>query len=184
MRRSFMQGAIVLVLFTFAPMTRSSGQVALGVGVGPAIPLGDLGDVANTGWRALGTVAIGVPLVPVGLRLDAAYDHFGFQKTPVGSTGSDTGAESVLSATANVTLRLPFSVPLVSTYLIAGTGPYRVSCSGPATCATQTKAGWNAGVGARFGILVVHGFVEARLHHVSVTGGSVQYLPITVGLTL
>ena len=77
MRRSFMQGAIVLVLFTFAPMTRSSGQVALGVGVGPAIPLGDLGDVANTGWRALGTVAIGVPLVPVGLRLDAAYDRFG-----------------------------------------------------------------------------------------------------------
>jgi opacity protein-like surface antigen len=123
-----------------------------------------------------------LPLVPVGVRLDAAYDRFGFDRTPVGAAGTATGAQQIVSGTVNATVHLPAALPLLSPYAIGGLGPYRLSCSGVASCESETRMGWNAGVGIRFGLLLIHGFAEARYHYVPATGGSVQYVPITVGL--
>ena len=81
----------------------------------------------------------------------------------------------------NATLRLS-PLPLLTPYAIAGLGPYHVSCSGPASCRSSTRVGYNAGLGIRFGALLIHGFAEARYHYVSTPGGSVQYVPVTIGL--
>ena len=166
-----------------APAARAEGQglISAGVGGGLSMPFGSLGDVANPGWRALGTIKVGVPLVPVGLRLDASYDRFGFQRTPIGAAGSETGSQSVFAGTVNGTLRLS-PLPLITPYAIAGLGPYHVSCSGPASCESATHVGYNAGVGVYFGALLIHGFAEVRYHYVSMPGGNVQYVPVTVGL--
>ena len=175
--------ALPLALLLLVPAMRASGQgpIAFGVGGGVAKPVGSLGDVANTGYRALGTLAIGVPLVPVGLRLDASYDRFGFQRSSSSVPGSETGSQSVFAGTVNGTLRLS-PLPLITPYAIAGLGPYHTSCSGPATCESATHVGYNAGVGVRFGAVLIHGFAEVRYHYVSMPGGSVQYVPVTVGL--
>lgn len=183
MRNSKLWRVLPLALAMLVPASRVSGQglIAAGFGGGLSMPTGALGDVANTGWRALGTVAVGVPLVPVGLRLDASYDRFGYQKALIGASGSETGSQSVFAGTVNGTLRLS-PLPLITPYAIAGFGPYHRSCSGPASCTSATHVGYNAGVGVRFGALLIHGFAEVRYHYVSMPGGSVQYVPVTVGL--
>jgi opacity protein-like surface antigen len=183
MRFSNIWRVLPAALLLLAPAARANGQglISAGVGGGLAMPVGSLGDVANTGWRALGTIAVGVPLVPVGLRLDASYDRFGYQRTLVGAAGSETGSQSVFAGTVNGTLRLS-PLPVVTPYAIAGLGPYHVSCSGPATCESVTHVGYNAGLGIRFGALLIHGFAEVRYHFVSVPGGNIQYVPVTVGL--
>jgi hypothetical protein len=183
MRLSKFWRVLPVALLLLAPATRADGQglVSLGVGGGLAMPFGALGDVANPGWRALGTMAIGVPLVPVGLRLDASYDRFGLQRTPLGAAGSETGSQSVFAGTVNGTLRLS-PLPLITPYAIAGLGPYHVSCSGPATCESATRVGYNAGLGLRFGALLIHGFAEVRYHYVPTPGKSMQFVPVTVGL--
>ncbi len=184
MRRSFILRVLPLALALLMPGSRAEGQglVSLGVAGGLSMPFGDLGDVANPGWRALGTLAIGVPLVPIGVRLDAAYDRFGLDATLPGAAGSATGARQLFSGTANITFSLPVMVPLLTPYAIAGLGPYHASCTGDAQCNGVTRVGYNGGVGIRFGALRIHGFAEMRYHYVPLPGGSEQYVPVTVGL--
>jgi len=183
MRFSKLCRVLPVALLLLAPAMRADGQglISAGIGGGLSMPMGSLGDVANTGWRALGTIKVGVPLVPVGLRLDASYDRFGFQRTPIGAAGSETGSQSVFAGTVNGTLRLS-PLPLLTPYAIAGFGPYHTSCSGPAICESATHVGYNAGLGVYFGGLVLHGFAEVRYHYVSLPGGSIQFVPVTVGL--
>ena len=183
MRFSNIWRVLPVTLALLAPTARADGQglISAGVGGGLSMPVGSLGDVANPGWRALGTIKVGVPLVPVGLRLDASYDRFGYQRTLLGASGSETGSRSVFAGTVNGTLRLS-PLPLITPYAIAGLGPYRTSCSGPASCPSETHVGYNAGLGVYFGALVLHGFAEVRYHYVSMPGGNIQYVPVTVGL--
>jgi hypothetical protein len=183
MRLSNIWRALLSALLLLVPAMRANGQglIAFGVGGGVSKPVGSLGDVANTGWRAVGTLKVGVPLVPVGLRLDASYDRFGYQRTLLGASGSETGSQSVFAGTVNGTLRLS-PLPLITPYAIAGIGPYHTSCSGPATCESATHVGYNAGLGVYFGALLIHGFAEVRYHYVSMPGGNIQYVPVTVGL--
>jgi hypothetical protein len=183
LRLSQIRRVLPAALLLLAPATRVEGQglISAGIGGGLTMPVGALGDVANTGWRALGTIKVGVPLVPVGLRLDASYDRFGYQRTLIGAAGSETGSQSVFAGTVNGTLRLS-PLPLITPYAIAGFGPYHTSCSGPASCTSATHVGYNAGLGVYFGALLIHGFAEVRYHYVSMPGGNIQYVPVTVGL--
>lgn len=176
--------AIILALGTMLGPIPLCAQrpIALGVAGGVPMPLGEFGDNVNPGWRALGTLALGTPMLPLGLRLDAAYDQLGFTRTLVGSGGSSAGAQRVVSVTLNPTYRLPMPGSSFSPYLIAGAGAYSVGCAGDASCDAVTRAGWNAGLGTRFVTAGLHGFAEARYHYVEMRGGRVQYLPFTLGL--
>lgn len=182
MRRSTMIAAVLTLLFLPAPATvQAQSPISLGLGGGVALPLSSFSDDVIPGWRALGTLAVGVPLIPIGLRVDAAFDRFGVDRALVGSTNSPSGSRRIASLTANATYRL-LPLPIVSPYLIGGGGSYHVSCGGDITCESTTYFGWNGGVGLRFGALGLHAFAEARYHHVNVSGGSVQYVPVTFGL--
>jgi hypothetical protein len=105
-------------------------------------------DVVDTGWHALVTAALGSPMQPFGIRLDVAYNGFGFSdqvQTAVGGEGHLTTS----SATLNLTYRLPKATWPVSPYLLWGPGAYRTSCSlGPA-CESTVRYGWNFGLGAK-----------------------------------
>jgi hypothetical protein len=50
--------------------------IRIGLAGGVSLPQGDLSDVANTGWHALGTIALSTLMQPLGLRLDVAYNRF------------------------------------------------------------------------------------------------------------
>jgi hypothetical protein len=182
MRRSTMAAAALMLISLLVPaVSRAQSPISLGLAGGVALPLSSFSDDAVPGWRALGTLAVGVPMIPVGLRVDAAFDRFGVDRPLVGSASSPSGSERIASLTANVTYRL-VPLPIVSPYLIGGGGSYHVSCGGDITCGSSTYFGWNGGVGLRFGALGLHAFAEARYHHVNISGGSVQYVPVTFGL--
>jgi len=174
---------MTLTLSLLAPsMTRAqTAPIGFGLAGGLSTPVGSFSDDADPGWRALGTLAISVPLVPIGLRIDGAYDHFNVDQTLVGGL-TRSGSQRVASFTVNPTYR--FGVPGVplTPYLIGGIGAYNVSCGGDISCNSSTRFGWNGGVGIKLRAVVITAFAEARYHHVSLDGGSLAYLPVTVGL--
>jgi hypothetical protein len=156
--------------------------ISFGVGAGVPFPLGEFRREVNPGLRVLGTMTLGAPAVPFGLRLDAAYDRFGFTSAPVDAAGRSTGAQQIVSVTLDPTYRLSGAASPLAPYLIGGVGSYSIGCTGVASCDGVTRVGWNAGLGARFTTVGVRWFTEARYHRVKLPGTSVQYVPITIGL--
>jgi opacity protein-like surface antigen len=159
---------------TPAAATQAQRPISLGLAGGVSFPQGDLRDAANTGWHALGTLALSTLTQPLGLRVDVAYNQFGF-------TAGD-GHQTVASATLNGTYRLPMTNSPMSPYLIAGLGAYRSECSLAQGCDAVTKFGWNAGLGTKLYVLGFRSFLEARYHRTKRGESTVNYFPLTFGL--
>ncbi len=83
----------------------------LGIAGGATQPMSDLKTSTDIGYNGTVAMAINLPFIPVGLRVDGAYNQFG-QKAGV------PAKLAVASATGNVVWRLP-SVG-ISPYLIGG----------------------------------------------------------------
>jgi len=148
-------------------------QVNLGGGV--SFPVAHFQDAAGVGWNALAGIGVSSFMQAWGLRLDGAYDHF------ASKNGGPTPA--ITSGTFNFTYRVPMNNSPLSPYVITGLGAYHLSCSGTATCVGFTRIGWNAGVGTKFVILGMRGFLESRFQAVNASGGNIRFVPITLGLT-
>jgi opacity protein-like surface antigen len=71
----------------------------------------------------------------------------------------------------------------VSPYLIGGAGLYAstVQPTGAANV-TSNNFGWNAGAGVKLPMSVFNAFVEARYNRIKATGGSLSFVPVTVGI--
>ena len=165
------------------PLTSVEAQrpIAFGVGGGLSLPQGDVNDDVTTGWHALVTAALGSPMQPLGLRLDVAYNRFGFNdqlQTALGGVGHLTTA----SATLNITYRLPKATWSVSPYLIWGLGAYRTDCSLGPGCESRVRYGWNYGLGAKFYFLGLRNFIEIRGHRTKSRTSDVHYFPLTFGI--
>ncbi|MBW3629979.1 MAG: porin family protein [Gemmatimonadetes bacterium] len=127
-----------------------------------------------------GTVIAGLPMLPLGLRADAAYNQSAVEAA---SGGGLAGArQSVTSATLNLTYRLPMPNSPLSPYIITGLGGYHATCGG-ATCTSSTRLGWNAGLGTKVMVLGLRTFVEGRYHSADRHSGDANYFPITLGVT-
>ena len=146
----------------------------LGIAGGAAQPMSELKDGANLGYNGTVAMAINLPFIPVGLRIDGAYNQF----------GQKAGAPAklhVMSATGNVVWRLP-SVG-ISPYLIGGGGYYIATTTIPSSAnITDKNFGWNAGAGINLPLSVFKAFVEARYNSYSTDTGSVKFVPLTFGI--
>ena len=175
-----MRRRILLLAWSGAviPIAAAQAQrpISLGLAGGVSFPQGDLRDAANTGWHALGTLALSTLTQPLGLRLDVAYNQFRF------SAGD--GHQTVSSATLNGTYRLPMTNSPMSPYLIAGLGAYRSDCSLTQGCEAVTKFGWNVGLGTKLYVLGFRSFLEARYHRTKRGASTLNYFPLTFGLLL
>lgn len=178
-RRSIPSMALLAVALPAAPLL-AQRPLSIGIGGGLSMPVQDLRDGANTGWHALGTIALGAPMHPLGLRLDATYNRFAYTdrlRTALGGSGY----QSVGSATLNVSYRLPMTDAPLAPYLISGLGAYRTSCSLGPGCEGATSFGWNAGLGARLYLLGLRSFLEARYHRTENDGRYATFFPATLG---
>ena len=149
----------------------------LGIAGGGTLPMSDLSNTAKTGYN--GTVALGInlPLIPVGLRIDGAYNAFS-GKSGVGVAGAKL---HVMSATGNIVWGLPMVG--VSPYLIGGAGLYMPTASAPGVANTsETNFGWNAGAGVKLPLSVFSAFVEARYNRTTFGGNSMEFVPVTFGI--
>jgi len=170
----------VMALATLGAGRTASAQVAtilkpvqIGVAAGAAVPVSDLSNSFSTGFNVTGTIAINVPLLPIGFRIDAAYNQFG-------AKGASNVNAKIASVTGNVVFGIPGAI-IVSPYLIGGVGYYRVSSSVTGSVASN-NFGFNAGAGVKLPLLVFSAFAEARYNRVSENGGSTTFVPITVGV--
>lgn len=164
------------------PVVTARAQIGLGVAAGASAPMGDFGKAVESGYHVTGLLTLGVPLLPVGGRLEGSFSEFNYKAV-------SNGAKSrILSATANGTLSTP---GLIGPYLIGGVGIYRATAECTGCNTSSTKVGYNGGGGMKIGLAGFSVFVEARYHYVPgasdpTNGGvksSTQFIPVSVGVT-
>jgi hypothetical protein len=167
MRRPLSIAGLLLV----AAAARAQRPLTLTVAGGASFPVGAYGDAAGTGWHALAGLGLSALTQPMGLRLDVAHQQL---------TG-DTPApdQTVTSGTLNLTYRLPMVSSPISPYVITGAGAYHLSCTGSTDCGSDTRFGWNAGLGTRFVSFGLRWFLESRFH----AAGDARFVPLTLGLS-
>ena len=148
--------------------------VRLGVSLGAAIPTGDFGSVVNTGYNATGSVALQPPALPIGFRIDAAFNQFGFKQ--------GGGNANVFGVTGNALVNI-IPGPALGAYAIGGAGYYHESLSGTIDNGTpQNHFGFNIGAGLNIPLTGFNAFIEARYNRISENGGSTSFVPVTVGV--
>lgn len=169
------------LLFLVAAGVSAQGAPGFHFGVlgGATVPQGDAEDGFDRGWHAGALVTFNVPVLPVGLRLDASYHKLDAAADVLGGGDAD-----ILAGTANVVVG--FRLILVKPYVVGGVGYYRLDFSGEsfpgAFSGKQNETGWNAGAGVAITLRKIDVFVEARYHSVSTEGESFKFVPVSIGV--
>ena len=180
MKRLLRVSAIALASsLAFSPLLGQK-TYALGAGGGGAIPVGRLSDTQSTGYNGIVVLAIGVAELPIGIRFDGIYNKFAFRTAPVGSAAASD--LRVVAAVGN--LLFAFSGTSAKPYALIGGGLYNTKGDVPGA-KSENNFGFNAGLGATFGLGPLAAFIESRYHSISrnaAKGGVIQFVPITVGL--
>jgi hypothetical protein len=178
LKRSIFAAALTGIALVAFPL-ESRAQVStvvkpvqFGVAAGAAIPMSDFSDFFSTGFNGTVTLGLNPALIPLGIRIDGAYNQFGGK-----DLFSGTNAR-IASATGN----LVYSVPStgVSPYAIGGLGFYNLSSSGGGT--SENDFGWNIGGGIKMPLSGFDTFIEARYNQVQTSGTSTKFIPITFGI--
>jgi len=157
---------------------RAGAQGGFILGAGPGFPVGAIGGHSSTGFNALAAFGVHIPFTPLAIRVDAAFDQFGYNNNVSGNA-------RVFSGTANAVFTFPGSI--LRPYVIAGFGLYHapsiVGASGNPSTLSSYASGVNGGVGTRIGAVTGIGFfAEARLHYVFTPGSRTEFIPLTVGI--
>ena len=149
-----------------------SNPIRFNVHAGAALPVGDLGDAVEMGFRVGAGLELRPAFSPVGLRFDGAFDRMGFE--------GGGGNLSIWSVTGNAVLS-PMASPL---YFIGGIGFYStdVNIDDIDIDDTETDFGFNLGAGLSLPLTGFSTFIEARWHSINTEGESSQYIPIVFGI--
>lgn len=173
-------GVALFVSLIFSRPAPAQKSYALGVGGGAAIPVGKLGRAQSTGYNGIVALAIGVSELPIGVRVDGIYNNFLHPAAPVG--GSSASDLRVMGVLGNVIFAFPGTN--AKPYIILGGGLYNTKLD-VAGAKAENHFGFNAGLGATFGVGPFATFLESRYHSIArkaAKGGVMQFVPITVGL--
>ena len=165
--------ALALAAFGWAAPAAGQSPISLGLGGGVTLPTGELDTRLARGYHGLATMRLGVPLVPVHLRADAAYGLMSDRS----AAGNDL---LVASATGNLGYDV-VPLGLAAVYVVGGGGYYWTEVD-TVGASRAGNVGWNAGVGFRVSLGGLRLFAEARYHTVKLDGGDARFVPVTVGL--
>jgi len=156
-----------------AQVSRAGKPVQFGIAAGAAIPASTLSDIANTGFNGTVTLGFSPAMIPLGIRVDGAYNHFGRK------SGGDV---HVTSVTSNLVYKV--SGATVSPYAIGGAGWYRalLGSSFGFASGSRNHFGWNIGGGISIPLSGFDTFVEARYNRIQGDGGTANFTPITFGI--
>jgi len=146
----------------------------IGAAAGVAIPTGDLSNTANTGYNVTFAIGFRPTYVPLGVRLEAAYNQFGIK--------AFSGNVNIPAFTGNLVYSFPSTS--FSPYAIGGAGLYRTNVDVNGGGSTgENDFGFNVGGGVKIPLSTsFETFVEARYNRVSTNGTSFSFVPITVGI--
>jgi hypothetical protein len=159
-----------LLSLPFEARAQVANSVRFGVAAGAAIPVSDLSNVLSTGFNGTLTLGFHPQLIPLGVRVDGAYNQFGLK--------GGGGNIHYTSLTGNLVYSIPSDA--VAPYLIGGAGWYNVGASGGG--ASSNNFGWDIGGGITMPLSGFDTFLEARYNQVQGNGGSAKFIPITFGV--
>ena len=166
---------IALVSFEARAQVITPKSVQFGVALGAALPLSDLKTDFNTGFNGTAILGFQPSLIPLGVRIDGAYNQFG-------AKGGGANAHFT-SVTGNLVYKMPSTS--FSPYLIGGAGWYQVAvtATGFGTL-SENHFGWNVGGGISMPLSGFETFVEARYNQVQMSNGAptLKFIPIVVGV--
>ena len=163
---------VALVSFEARAQIVKPGTAQIGVAAGVSIPVSDLGDVANTGFNGTVTLGFQPTMIPLGVRIDGAYNQWGVK------SGLGSGSLHSTSVTGNLVFKMPGA--MVSPYAIGGAGWYNLGGSGGGS--SENDFGWNIGGGIAMGLSGFDTFLEARYNQVQSEGVATKFIPITFGV--
>jgi opacity protein-like surface antigen len=167
-----------------------SNPLKFTVFAGAALPTGDLKDGVEMGYNVGAALDYRVPLSPFGFRGEGIYSSFG-AKDDQGLGDVDL---SDLGANANVVFWLPNAGSPVRAYFTGGPSYSRIkfnfSDSGTDLSISDNNWGFNVGGGLDFALGGLSTRLDVRYRRISSDdffgsgeSGTVQYIPITFGLT-
>jgi opacity protein-like surface antigen len=152
-----------------------SARGYFGVGGGFAVPVGNYGDLAKTGWLAnlIGgfTTKGGI----FGGRADAMWAQ--------NSLKGESGRERLVGLNVDVVLTPGHRPANWHPYFLAGVGVYNGKDTSPAVTGSDTKLAINAGAGVQ--LHTGHRtdvFLEGRFLTIRTAGTPLNLVPITLGL--
>ena len=181
MKRSILAAAVAavaLVSLPFAGGAQATSPVNFGVAAGAALPMSDLSDFVNTGWNVTGMVGFHPTMIPLGVRVDVAYNSFAI-KDAIGINGNI----NFTNVSGNLIWSIPTSGP--SPYLIGGAGWYHLATDAPGLEGdSDNRFGFALGGGIKLPLSGFDTFLEARYNQISGSGGSpsLKFVPITFGI--
>lgn len=182
MKRLILSGVLVLtaaVLSAAPAAAQGTGGFQFGLKGGASFPSGTAADAFDTGYHGGLVLSYELPALPLGVRVDGDYHRFDSKEF-----AGVSGRAEIFDGNAN--LVLGFRIIAVKPYILAGYGLYDLKITaetgGVSSSASQTKGGWNAGVGVALTLGKVSIFVEGRYHEISLDGGTFKFAPVSVGI--
>lgn len=158
---------------------------------GLALPVGDLADIANTGFIGMGGVTYRRLGLPLAARAEVLYHRLGVDERAAfpgraGFTVTDRVATLGLATSLVLTLS---DTDRGQFYAIGGLGVYRqnVQGVGPGGVGGEveentTRGGFNLGAGFERPLGNANWFVEARLHQMFSGNPNGSVIPLTIGV--
>jgi hypothetical protein len=151
----------------------------IGIAAGAALPMSDLKDATDLGFNVTGIIAFHPQLIPLGVRVDVAYNSFNIK-----NEFNINGNIHFTSVTGNLVWSVPSTA--VSPYFIGGAGLYNEAADFPGLGASGSvnRFGFNLGGGIKLPLSGFDTFLEARYNQVQGKNGdpSLKFIPITFGL--
>lgn len=172
MKRTFFAAALAGVALISFDASAQKSTVHFGVAAGAAIPVSGLRDFLNTGFNGTVTVGLNPTLIPLGVRIDGAYNQFSLK------SGLGGGSVHYTSVTGNLVYKIPGAS--FSPYAIGGAGWYNAGASGGG--GSSNDFGWNIGGGISMALSGFDTFLEARFNQVQSSGSPARFVPITFGV--
>jgi hypothetical protein len=173
-KRLVLSAAVLIVLFAApAALAQGTGGFQFGLTGGVSVPTGDSSNAFDNGYHGGLVLNYELPALPLGLRVDGDYRHFSAK------TGATNFSGSAQIVDGNANLVVGIRILLVKIYALGGGGVYNVKFSAEgdrvSTSDSQTKFGWNGGVGAALVVGKVSIFAEGRYHEVTLDTGQGKF---------
>lgn len=173
--------AVALCLAATRP-AMAQGNLRYGVSAGLLMPMGDYNTSSKLGWVAGAGATYWLPGNMVGIRGDLQYSQTAFDSATTGFAGNT----KIFGGTASVVYGLmPASAP-ARLLIMGGVGVYNVKADlGGGLSGSSTKVGFSGGAALAFklGVSSTRLVVGSRFTTIHSNGTSLNFLPITVGLS-
>lgn len=170
----------------------ANSGVTFAVFGGAALPMGNFGDAYKTGFRLGAGAGFQPAMLPIGVRLDVAYDRLTGKTVDVPGFGSfSVDDASLWSGSLNPMWSFPVDpTASIRPYILGNLGIYHFSSYGGgssdqygnSSSASATKFGLGGGGGIDFALAGMGAFVEAKFLSIFTSGSHANYIPVVFGV--